>query len=342
MKKVLSVLIAFALAVCAPALMLVSCGGTSKENPTPINTNETAISNGVYLCNRFKSVSDPPFTLPDGEMKSEGGYYSFFNNSESDYDKYTAKLKSEGFALVKMKYSRFLFRDDCMIFLDYSKEDKRITLSWYAKSPFAPKDGEGVSSSEAAALRQSKQESKESSLSPIEVHPIDVTPEGFFERTGAQMFAFPIYSYDTYKASGYDRMMFEDNERYSCLIAYIKGDDMLATTYESIAVSDIDDDGNDDIILLSFGPTSGVFSFIVTAKTADGIYSRIFTCGHVKLSLAEKDGKAVVKTETIPYNDEADSVCRYWNIGLQERDGSKVPMIFDAESGEVIDDYWGV
>ena len=272
----------------------------------------------LWFCNQFDSMGEPPFSLPEGSPVIDQGYryyYSYNNFSVADCDSFVSNLEDSGFELVTMKYSRFLFRDDCMIFLNYSEDKELLTLSWYSRSQHANDDGE-VSS-------LSWYDGKDS-LSKIKIHPIDVSPEGFYDLTGGQMFAVPYYSYDSFIASGQDSLMFEDNEYYNCSVCFVKDDTVLYTSMESVAVCDVDGDQLNDVLLLSFGPTSGLFTFNVTAVTKNGIYDTIFNTEYYKLGFEKKDDKIVI--EGIGY----DLKQHFFDIVLEKDGDETVVMLYDA------------
>ena len=275
-------------------------------------------SSESWYCNQFDSIGEAPFSFPEGTPDIKQGYrryYSYNHFSETDYESFVSNLENSGFELVTMKYSRFLFRDDCMIFMNYSKDKELLTLSWYSRSPYAKDDGE------ASSLTW--YDGKDS-LSKIKIHPINVTPEGFYELTGGQMFAIPIYSYDSYRASGREGLMFEDNERYSCSVCFVKDDTVLDTSMESVAVCDVDGDQSNDVLLLSHGPTSGLFTFNVTVVTKDGIYDTIFTTDYYNLGFTNKDGRIVVE------GARSDQEQHFFDIVLEKDGEETVVMLYEA------------
>ena len=288
----------------------------------------TVFQNSKMLyCNQFDSMGEPPFSLPEGSPDIDQGYgyhYSYNNITVADCDSFVSNLENSGFGLVTMKYSRFLFRDDCMIFMNYSEDKELLTLSWYSRSQYANDDGEGSSLSWYDG---------KNSLSKIKIHPINVTPKGFYDLTGGQMFAIPYYSYDSFKASGQDSLMFEDNEWYYCSVCFVKGDTVLNTSMESIAVCDVDGDQLNDVLLLSFGPTSGLFTFNVTVLTKNGIYDTIFNTDYYNLGFANKGENIVV--EGVGY----DLKQHFFDIVLEKDGDETIVMLYDA--GESLR-IWGI
>ena len=217
-----------------------------------------------------------------------------------------------------MKYSDFFLRDDCMLFVNYDEEIGRLHLSWHQKSPYAPQNG--LSADEAASLLMPD---REDSLSPIRLFPIDVTPKGFYERTGGQVFAYPSYSYDRFRNEDKAELMFEDNEWYAGSVAVVKGTTSYGTWMEKIGVCDLDGDGSDDLLLLWYGPTSGFFSFYVICVTGNGVYEHLFVKNYQNLRFSHQNGRIVL--EGVGY----DGAIHDYDIQLSEKDGVKTVKLIE-------------
>ncbi len=316
-------------------LCLVSGLCTVKESVAELNYNPECLapdqfeSDEIWFCNRFTSVGNPPFPLLEATVYQDGYYeYSYTGVSNEYYESFLSGLKADGFSLVTMKYSDFLFRDDCMVFLRFRDDDGFFSVSWYQKSPYAPENG--LSDEEASSVLMPD---ADDSLSRIPIHPIDITPEGFYERTGGQIFAVPYYSYDSFRHAGQDSLMFEDNEWYGCGVCYVIGGRSYATSMESIAVYDVDQDGSNEVLLLSFGPTSGLFTFDVMCVTSQGVYDTIFSTDYYKLGFSNLNGKLVI--EGVGY----DSVHHYFNILLIEGNGESVVTLYEDDELLML---WGI
>ena len=91
-------------------------------------------------------------------------------------------------------------------------------------------------------------------------------------------------------------MMSADNKRYTLVVDYVKNGVSRVVEMDSLAVCD-DGDGKTGIFLLSYGPTSGYFSFTVTAVfDEDEFYNMFVTGGYQDLSFAEKDGAVALRS----------------------------------------------
>ena len=114
------------------------------------------------------------------------------------------------------------------------------------------------------------------------------------------------------------------------LIAYnrysISGRDNIATV-----AYDVDSDGDNEIIGIGHGPTSGVFTFVVTVWDDDGVeYANIFNYKHGKLSFTEENGKLQIRHQDY----QGDNQVRYLDIKIVGID------IVLFENGKPID-WWG-
>lgn len=295
---------------------------TQSESSTDHSTDNSTVELEVWYCNNFTSIGDPPFSLPEAAGYADDYYkYSYTGISQMYYDSFLSGLTSDGFSHATMRFGDFLFREDCMVFLTYAEVDGFFSVSWYQKSPYAPNEGLSIEEAESLLMPAAND-----SLSKIPMHPIDITPEGFYERTGGQMFAVPFYSYDRFISGGHDELMFDLNEWYACNVCYVIGDHFYATDRECIAVYDVDQDGSDEVLLLSSGPTSGIFTFDVRCVTGQEVFDAIFhTKPYYQLGFADVNGKLVIDGE------DCDSNHRYFDIRIENNDGEKDVSLYDGK-----------
>ncbi len=286
MKKILAILTA-----CAIVISVSACNAKRgevneynstedlTENDISLTSAPEEVSGGVWYCNRFRSEGEPPFAMPEGIKEAdEYGIYSIRNFSEESYDSFIQSLVNDGFVCGTTKYGALLFRSDCAVFLRYYDSD--LEFYWYAESPDAPESG--MTAAEAKKLIY-----PEESRSQLDIQPIDVTPEGLYQRTGWQVFACPSYSFDIYP----DALHIKENEWYDCRVFVVKGDRYYYTDYENIAVGDIDGDGDDELMLLHSGPTSGTLTYEISIVTEERADRYLFQCNYTPTSFCEKDGR---------------------------------------------------
>ena len=279
-----------------------------------------------YICNGLRSAGDPGFEIP-GECTpaGDGSYYFCEIFPEASYNSFIASLEALGFSCARTMSGAFLFKDDCAVFLGYA--DSYFTLSWYMTSPYAPKFG--VSVAEAKKLL-----CPEKSLSPVAFHPIDVTPEGFYVKTGGQLFAVPVYTYDEYANWEGNGLTREENEHYYYAVYYVNGSQIIHISRENIAIFDIDGDGTEETCYLSYGPTSGLFTFGITVEYAKGSLYRIFLTDYTQLSFVEKDGTVKLRAADPTSDGE-----HFFDIKIEnDPDGSDTVALY--ENGEPLR-TWG-
>ncbi|MBQ1848689.1 MAG: hypothetical protein II135_11855 [Clostridia bacterium] len=279
-----------ALVTLAFMFLTLFCGCRQKSGEEARTYKEpTRLFDGtVYFCNRFQSVGKAPFSLPKDNADAVGETYKYRRFSSKDFDGYIKLLEKEGFDCVRLKWETFCRRDDCLVTMQYFEEEKTLYLYWYARSSFAP--ATGISENDAEKLLSAKD-----TLSKVSLKPVDVTPEGFYERTGGQMFIAPVYSYDEYKEWDQQDLMFDDNESYELKLYFVRDGKAYRSDWQCVASADVDGDGEEEVCTLSFGPTSGLFTFIFTVADKSG---NVYNTEYYNLSFAEKDGKLVVHGES--------------------------------------------
>ena len=94
----------------------------------------------------------------------------------------------------------------------------------------------------------------------------------------------------------------------------------------------MDEDGKEDVLLLSYGPTSGWFTFDVMIATEEGIYDTIFSAGHGYVDFSSKDGRIVVT------HVDNDAVKHIYDIAIEDGNNEKLVRLY--ENGEPLD-IWG-
>lgn len=227
---------------------------TTEVAPTTPPATDPATEQDPWYSDRFRSLGEPPFSMPEGAKPDEStteGTFKCSNVSKEDYDAFLLDLKADGFLWIHLNSMDFMFRDDCMIFSEYyhvgTENIGTFSFYWYRESPYAPENG--MSPEEAAKLLMPN---REKSPSESMLHPIDVTPEGFYERTGGQLFAVPEFTGYTWCNS---------------FLYYVNGSKAFNSSKERVAIADVNGDGKDEVLLLSNGPTSGVYTVLLKCIT---------------------------------------------------------------------------
>ncbi|MBO4477929.1 MAG: hypothetical protein J5757_06330 [Lachnospiraceae bacterium] len=235
---------------------------TTEVAPTTPPATDPTTAPDPWYSDRFRSLGDPTFSMPEGANPDESaaeGTFKCSNVSKEDYDTFLLNIKADGFLWIHLNSMDFMFRDDCMIFSEYyhvgTENIGTFSFYWYRESPYAPENG--MSPEEAAELLMPN---REKSPSESMLHPIDVTPEGFYERTGGQLFAVPEFTGYTWCNS---------------FLYYVNGSKAFNSSKERVAIADVNGDGKDEVLLLSNGPTSGVYSVLLKCITEQESFDTI-------------------------------------------------------------------
>ena len=308
---------------------LFACAGGTPTSTTattePADGKPAAFCDGMII-DRFRSVGIPPCAIPVGVTKNDDGYYISAPLFENDYLSYLTELRKNGFTCARTKTGAFLFRDDCAVFLHNSAS--AFELGFYRTGVGAPKDGVTVAEVKEKLCPKN-------SLSTVAFHPIDVTPKGFYERTGGQFFAVPTYSFDGYAERGQTEMMHSEfNERYSCAVYFVRGNNVSRVGMERAAVADVDGDGEEEVFLLSSGPTSGLFSIVLTMIDGEDAVGWFFDFGIAPgtLYFTEQDGNLFIRDEAQYPETEY-----LYEIRLDQRDGETAVSLFLQKESRRID-----
>ena len=304
LSLVLSILLLF--------LTLVSCGAVpgpaETESESDTGSEIQPAPDGIWFQNGFRSKGTPAFSLPKAEPDSvssigsnDHSYYIYEDISEEQYADYLTVLESEGVSVHRMYHESFCRTDDCLIWIDYSPSQSHLGLFWYARSAGAPADG--MTEREAELSFCAGQ-----TLSPLSLRPVDITPEGFYARTGGQIFAALSYSFDEYTEKGYPGMIRDVNEHYSCRILFVRGEEGLYSDMECFAAADLNGDGTEEICALQYGFTSGLFTFRFAVLSGSEASANFYYSAHMTLSFGEKDGKLIV----LGREQNAETTSEYW------------------------------
>ena len=246
-----------------------------------------------FFCNRFRSLGSCPVALPEGVVNDPAspGYFRSSSLSETAYRGLLSDFEADGFAVASYESGAFLLRDDCAVWIRY--ENGSFSAYWYRTGEGAPENGISVAEAKTKLCG-------ETDPSPIELHPIDVTPRGFFERTGGQIFAVPVC---TEKPSGIS---------YSHILYFVRGETVCRFDFESVAAADVDGDGQEEIYLLSYGPTSGLFTFELTVIAGEEVGRRVYyASGGGAMSFAEISGELVIRNRVV-LSDHRPYSFLYW------------------------------
>ena len=218
-------------------------GFENKESVENIKSSDVA---SEYIKPEIEAIDrellpDLPYSVIDNN------YIAYEDVSVDELDSYIDSMCKKGFESSKDEYSVLLYNEEYFITIRNNTLDNgsfNITLfkEEINDNPLA------LSNEEAMKIINDDR------LFLVS----EQTPEGFFEATGAQYFFAPIHNFDIYP----EELCFPVNSGYH-IAKYIvtkKNAVGLDSVISSPLVCDINEDGVTDIIVLGYGPTSGLFT----------------------------------------------------------------------------------
>ncbi|MBP5292852.1 MAG: hypothetical protein J6023_01835 [Clostridia bacterium] len=291
-------------------LSFASCGsipgpaGAETESDTQENQDgetetepyefQREYSGDIWFKNGFRNEGTSAFSCPKAEPDSlasigfnDHAFYMYEEISEEAFANYLNVLESEGFSVYRMLNHTFCRTDDCLLYLIYTSGRSHLELYWYARSAGAPADG--LTEQDAQLSLCPKK-----TLSPLSLRPVDVTPEGFYARTGGQIFAVPSYSFDTYTETNNKEQIKAEYENYSCRILFVRGDEQLYSNLECFAAADLDGEGTEEICALKASESSGVSAFVFLVLSGSETFDDSFYTPIISLFFGKQDGQLIV------------------------------------------------
>lgn len=245
----------------------------------PIETTSTSNNNSVSAYVPPEPEVIDMDLLPEFPYESIDGNYIVYNDiSVDDFEAYIDSMCDNGFECIRNgSYSVFLYNDDT--YLD-------IWNSTFSNGYFNILITTEKDNANPSAL------TNEAAITVIDDDRIfllsEQTPDGFFEATGVQYFYAPI---DRFEYDG-NVPKLPENAGYinAKLLVSDKGSIFIDNAISSPQVCDINKDGITDIIVLGYGPTSGVFTITLSViNFIDGVpvekCSEIYTIDHGKVDI---------------------------------------------------------
>ncbi|HBL84398.1 MAG: hypothetical protein A2Y17_04775 [Clostridiales bacterium GWF2_38_85] len=198
-----------------------------------------------------------PFTEPEFDLeRHEYDYYEYSNVTSDELAEYIDTLKNEGFECQKGEYTYFLYKDNVIIRItDNTSDYKYFTLSFYI----------GIETAREGSLTA---EQANDIIGIDDNHLIEYYILDLYEKTDAQLFY--VLSRDTETNLWPQKYLVTSKEAID-----------LTRSFDKFICGNIDDDPEYELISLDYGPTSGLFTFGVSAYDVDNgeinlEYSRIF------------------------------------------------------------------
>ncbi|MBQ8573076.1 MAG: membrane lipoprotein lipid attachment site-containing protein [Ruminococcus sp.] len=230
-------------------------------------------NNQETYCENSESLTVDVSYFPDFEVSSMHDNTVYYMNVTSDMlDDYINFMVADGFECKRNMYDILLYKEDVMIQItDNTNSINGCSVTGYTAVNF---ESEGALTG-AETLNIIDDEAV--------FYLLERTPDGFFEATGAQYFFAPVHRFE------YDENISKIPENTGYINAKIivseKGSVYINNAISSPKVCDINEDGITDIIVLGYGPTSGIFTITISViNIIDGVpvvkCSGIFTIEH--------------------------------------------------------------
>lgn len=261
-------------------LLLTGCGNkkpakeTVEKTPSDTQTGEPtpmhATDDDLFIANAHYTSETLPFSLPGSDFLLRGGnlqfrLYVYNGSTDEKIAAYFQQLEQEGFARRERNRNTALAREDCIINVNYGTESlgqESFTIYFYVQRPPLP---------EGALTQQQAQE-----IMGSENLPIDITPDGLFQRSGCQIFARLASANEPFFFRTY---MVDPSGAWPL-------NDM-----EPVAVTDLDENGIDEVWTVGYGGTSGIFTFYARA-VENGEVKYTKTVGPVNTYKLSFDGES--------------------------------------------------
>lgn len=277
--------------------------------PVSIETadgDESIVEKSVYIIGEDGLFASYSFDLPDlGTVEYRQGNYAEYSSANAlEFEGFISKLRDEGFTVDKGEEGCYLaHKNSCVVFASFFKsgfyDDGSMARIEYYVAEDTAYDGSITPTGAKEYIEHLKTDLKGSySYWPLESTtepclPLDLTPKGFYENTGAQIFMQPI------------RITDEFSDYFYSSFFLITEDYTKELSYRSVAVADTDGNGVKELWTFFPGPTSGIFTISLSAIENGKVkYCGCFQPEHQYLSFAEKDGKLCIKGTNLNEDQE--------------------------------------
>ena len=193
-----------------------------------------------------------PFSLPDFELDTEWESFDpnticYVNVSEADLQAYLEAMQRDGFVLLEstIYHYKTLWRKDASLYLN-SGSGQTLTVTYHTSNPQAGKGG--------LTPQDAKRVIEEEGETGVLSDPVDLTSDAFFAATGMQFF---ICSTQSQNEKSYWVSVWLVSPETAVMTGYYRHSVDLCL---SVAVTDLDGDGEREVLMTQGGPTSGIAS----------------------------------------------------------------------------------
>ncbi|MBQ5793117.1 MAG: hypothetical protein IIW17_03775 [Clostridia bacterium] len=289
------------LRLSTPVLCCVLCfaafAGCNRLEPYEVPSADPDVfwSDEVFYFNGIDGYVMDKLILPEFEVAEIDEFSVTYQNvTVRKMNTYCKKMEQNGFSVVRHDYVTYFYSDTCWIRISHTLDfkDGSASLSYRTRTSEIPEN--------AITAEKAKQIIGTDCPYPL----IDVTPAGVYEATGGRIFDVP--------PSGSGQMSAEEYKEYVSIPWDERPRSLYFATEEyavpmgmtRLAYADVDANGVREIWTLDYGPTSGLFTFALSAyENGERKYSEIYYADHGALNFCEKNGKLRVSNDVTRYLD---------------------------------------
>ena len=249
----------------------------------------------VFYFNGIDGYATDKLILPEFEVAEiDESSVTYQNVAARKMNAYCKQMEQNGFSVVRHDYVTYFYSDTCWIRISHALDfkDGSASLSYCTRTSEIPKN----------AITAEKAKPIIGTDCPYPL--IDVTPAGVYEATGGRIFRVPPSGSGQMSAEEYkDFVSIPWDERPRSLYL-VTEEYAIPMGMPCVAYADVDGNGEREIWTLDYGPTSGLFTFELSAyENGERKYSEIYYADHGALNFCEKNGKLRVSNDVTRYLD---------------------------------------
>ena len=285
-----------ALLLCL-VLCLTALAGCSRLEPYEPPSSEPDVfwSDEVFYCNGIDGYAMDKLILPEFEVAEIDEFSVTYQNvTVRKMNTYCKKMEQNGFSVVRHDYVTYFYSDTCWIRISHTLDfkDGSASLSYRTRTSEIPEN--------AITAEKAKQIIGTDCPYPL----IDVTPAGVYEATGGRIFQVPPGGSGQMSAEEYREFVSIPWDERPRSLYFATEEYAVPMGMTCLAYADVDANGVREIWTLDYGPTSGLFTFELSAyENGERKYSEIYYADHGALNFCEKNGKLRVSNDVTRYLD---------------------------------------
>ena len=252
-------------------------------------------SDEVFYFNGIDGYATDKLILPEFEVAEiDESSVTYQNVTVRKMNTYCKKMEQNGFSVVRHDCVTYFYSDICWIRISHALDfkDGSASLSYCTRTSEIPEN--------AITAEKAKQIIGTDCPYPL----IDVTPAGVYEATGGRIFQVPPGGSGQMSAEEYQEFVSIPWDERPRSLYFATEEYAVPMGMTRLAYADVDGNGVREIWTLDYGPTSGVFTFELSAyENGERKYSEIYYADHGALSFCEKNGKLRVSNDVTRYLD---------------------------------------